>query len=198
MNRSPPTSRHDNGRDRHAELPVCCRESSPSGGRLGHAKAAGAGQSCAPRSSPAGRLIRSHRSTSYLERSRRPSSQHQWSVHRRTKGTRVTRLHWLLSQMGSRNGLQGTRPAAAAVHGILSAAEPSPPGSPMRTSDRSVSHPCSARVSATSRSAVYGPVCTVVWEGWSREAPPYPDHCPKAVLARSVGHGAGEFVRIEG
>ncbi|HXL29070.1 MAG TPA: hypothetical protein VN968_07245, partial [Bradyrhizobium sp.] len=24
--------------------------------------------------------------------------------------------------------------------------------------------------------AVYGPVCTVVWEGWSREAPPYPDH----------------------
>ena len=25
------------------------------------------------------------------------------------------------------------------------------------------------------RTAVYGPVCTVVWEGWSREAPPYPD-----------------------
>ncbi len=21
----------------------------------------------------------------------------------------------------------------------------------------------------------YGPVCPVVWEGWSREAPPYPD-----------------------
>src|SRR2546423_9042262 len=25
------------------------------------------------------------------------------------------------------------------------------------------------------RTAVYGPVCTVVWEGWGREAPPYPD-----------------------
>ena len=31
------------------------------------------------------------------------------------------------------------------------------------------------RVSATSRTAVYGPVRTVVWEGRSREAPPYPD-----------------------
>src|SRR5712671_7478291 len=46
----------------------------------------------------------------------------------------------------------------------------------MRTSDRSVSHPWSKRVSATSRTAVYGPVRTVVWEGRSREAPPYPDH----------------------
>src|SRR6266581_7137494 len=25
------------------------------------------------------------------------------------------------------------------------------------------------------RTAVYGPVCTVVWEGRSRETPPYPD-----------------------
>jgi hypothetical protein len=40
--------------------------------------------------------------------------------------------------------------------------------------DHSVSRPCSERVSATSRTAVYGPVCTVVWEGRSREAPPYP------------------------
>jgi hypothetical protein len=36
------------------------------------------------------------------------------------------------------------------------------------------------RVSVTSRTAVYGPVCTVVWEGWSREAPPYPDLWRKA------------------
>jgi hypothetical protein len=28
------------------------------------------------------------------------------------------------------------------------------------------------------RTAVYGPVRTVVWEGRSREAPPYPDLCP--------------------
>ena len=27
----------------------------------------------------------------------------------------------------------------------------------------------------TSRTAVYGPVRTVVWEGRSRKAPPYPD-----------------------
>jgi hypothetical protein len=25
----------------------------------------------------------------------------------------------------------------------------------------------------------YGPVCPVVWEGRSREAPPYPDQSPK-------------------
>src|SRR5262249_25552512 len=46
----------------------------------------------------------------------------------------------------------------------------------MRTSNRSVCPPCSKRVSATSRTAVYGPVRTVVWEGRDREAPPYPDH----------------------
>jgi hypothetical protein len=80
----------------------------------------------------------------------------------------------LLSQMGSRNGLQGTRPAAAVVHGILPAAKPSPLGFPMRTSDRSVSHPCSARVSATSRTAVYGPVRTVVWEGGAARLPSIP------------------------
>ena len=34
---------------------------------------------------------------------------------------------------------------------------------------------CSKRVSATSRTAVYGAVRTVVWEGRSCEAPPYPD-----------------------
>lgn len=27
----------------------------------------------------------------------------------------------------------------------------------------------------TCRTAVYGPVCTVVWEEGSRKAPPYPD-----------------------
>ncbi len=30
--------------------------------------------------------------------------------------------------------------------------------------------------SLTNRIAVYGPVRTVVWEGRSREAPPYPDY----------------------
>src|SRR4030081_1664397 len=45
----------------------------------------------------------------------------------------------------------------------------------MPTSNYSAFHPCLERVSATSRTAVYGPVRTVVWEGRSREAPPYPD-----------------------
>jgi hypothetical protein len=45
----------------------------------------------------------------------------------------------------------------------------------MRTSNRSVCPPCTKRVSVTSRTAVYGPVRTVVWEGRGREAPPYPD-----------------------
>jgi len=38
------------------------------------------------------------------------------------------------------------------------------------------------RVSVTSRTAVYGPVRTVVWEGRSREAPPYPDHWREAAI----------------
>src|SRR5216684_5018600 len=37
------------------------------------------------------------------------------------------------------------------------------------------------------RTAVYGPVCTVVWEGRSREAPPYPDHCGFAIDHRRFG-----------
>src|SRR6516162_2341079 len=74
-------------------------------------------------------------------------------------------------------GSCATWPAAAMDLGISPGAKPSPWDSPMPTSNRSVSHPCSARVSATSRTAVYGPVRTVVWEGRSREAPPYPDLC---------------------
>src|ERR1700676_1123099 len=81
--------------------------------------------------------------------------------------------------LGSQSGLQGTRPAAAAVLGISPAAELSLLGSQMHPSNRSASHPCSNRVSATSRTAVYGPVCTVVWEGRSCEAPPIPIFGPK-------------------
>src|SRR5262245_59656987 len=46
----------------------------------------------------------------------------------------------------------------------------------MPTSNRSAFPLCLERVSATSRTAVYGPVRTVVWEGRSREAPPIPGH----------------------
>ena len=37
-------------------------------------------------------------------------------------------------------------------------------------------------MSITDRTAVYGPVRTVVWEGRSRKAPPYPDLWRKADL----------------
>src|SRR5258705_9836416 len=86
--------------------------------------------------------------------------------------------------MESQGGLQGTRPAAAAVLGISPAAELSLLGSQMHTSNRSACHPCSNRVSATSRTAVYGPVRTVVWEGRSCEAPPYPD---QSLMSHSFG-----------
>ena len=39
----------------------------------------------------------------------------------------------------------------------------------------------------TVRTAVYGPVCTVVWEGWSREAPPYPDMQPGHKMVQPWG-----------
>src|SRR5437899_7544677 len=54
----------------------------------------------------------------------------------------------------------------------------------MPTSNYSAFHPCLERVSATSRTAVYGPVRTVVWEGRSCEAPPYPDQS----ICRSFAH----------
>ena len=45
----------------------------------------------------------------------------------------------------------------------------------MPASDR-LDCPLSSRsASQTARTAVYGPVRTVVWEGRSREASPYPD-----------------------
>jgi hypothetical protein len=34
---------------------------------------------------------------------------------------------------------------------------------------------------------VYGPVCTVVWEGRSREAPPYPDLGSKGDIGGRLG-----------
>src|SRR5215216_2569392 len=45
---------------------------------------------------------------------------------------------------------------------LLQIARPRDPGAPARRLIR--------------RTAVYGPVCTVVWEGRSREALPYPDY----------------------
>src|SRR5882757_10574743 len=49
------------------------------------------------------------------------------------------------------------------------------------------------------RTAVYGPVRTVVWEGWSREAPPYPDLWPGADTATTCRlHPSPSEVRLLG
>jgi hypothetical protein len=69
------------------------------------------------------------------------------------------------------------------VESLLVVREPERPANTSRTMEevceryRSLFRPWSKRVGATSRTAVYGPVRTVVWEGRSREAPPYPDVC---------------------
>jgi len=49
----------------------------------------------------------------------------------------------------------------------------------MRTSDRSVFHHWSRSVSVTDRTAVYGPVCTVVWQGSAGNRGPYADQPPR-------------------
>jgi len=41
-------------------------------------------------------------------------------------------------------------------------------------------------MSSTDRIAVYGPVRTVVWEGRSREAPPYPDSTIRGAIVREL------------
>jgi hypothetical protein len=83
----------------------------------------------------------------------------------------VVERHWLRCES---QGSCATRPVAALALGLSHGAKPFASGSPMPTSNRSAFHLCLERVSATSRTAVYGPVRTVVWEGRSREAPPIP------------------------
>jgi len=59
------------------------------------------------------------------------------------------------------------------IESLSVANEPESPADTRQSCQRNFSN---RRVrSATSRTAVYGPVRTVVWEGRSREAPPYPD-----------------------
>jgi len=57
---------------------------------------------------------------------------------------------------------------------------------------------CSKRVSATSRTAVYGAVRTVVWEGRSCEAPPYPDRSDFVLWPQAALEGRLLFGRSQG
>ena len=50
----------------------------------------------------------------------------------------------------------------------------------MPTSTRSDFRDWTLGERSSSRTAVYGPVRTVVWEGRGREAPPYPDWFPRS------------------
>ena len=50
--------------------------------------------------------------------------------------------------------------------------------------------------SLTGRTAVYGPVCTVVWEGWSREASPYPD-CAEHVRQLEGGSPLDNLMEVK-
>lgn len=49
---------------------------------------------------------------------------------------------------------------------------------------------CITRAAVTSRTAVYGAVRTVVWEGRSREASPYPDLSPIAYMTKDADIGS--------
>jgi hypothetical protein len=40
----------------------------------------------------------------------------------------------------------------------------------------------------------YGSVCQVVWEGWCREAPPYPDHFIIDYVEHLSAYGATIFI----
>src|SRR5207247_10156873 len=68
-------------------------------------------------------------------------------------------------------------PAAASARGgsvmTRRSAKPCPIPSLMRSA--CLASPLVLRF--TRRTAVYGPVCTVVWEGWAGNRSPYPDCC---------------------
>src|SRR6266446_3863179 len=66
-------------------------------------------------------------------------------------------------------------PAAHVALGGSQAAPRSPSQCQSPSSVHSVCLPSQPANHIIYRTAVYGPVCTVVWEGRSRETPPYPD-----------------------
>jgi hypothetical protein len=61
--------------------------------------------------------------------------------------------------------------------GTWPAPKPFLSGFPMHTSDRSVFLRYSRTASVTSRTTVYGPVCTVVWQGSAGNCRPYDCAC---------------------
>src|SRR5258708_64639 len=74
--------------------------------------------------------------------------------------------------------------------GTWPAPKPSLSGFPMHTSARSVFLRYSRTASVTSRTAVYGPVCTVVWQGVGRQLPPLCRSNAHLVTCRNESVGA--------
>ena len=66
----------------------------------------------------------------------------------------------------------------------------------MPTSNRSDFHHLLRSASRTARTAVYGPVRTVVWEGRSREAPPYPDQVLVVDLCTNAVDGGFDVFEV--
>jgi hypothetical protein len=66
----------------------------------------------------------------------------------------------------------------------------------MLTSARSAFLHCSRTTSLTSRTAVYGPVRTVVWQGSAGDCRPYADQVSFPVSSRTRGATAGKLLKI--
>ena len=76
---------------------------------------------------------------------------------------------------GCESGWPTIRPAAGSAPGTSQRPKPFLSGFPMPISNRSVFLRYSRIVSVTSRTAVYGPVRTVVWQGSAGDRRPYAD-----------------------
>ena len=91
----------------------------------------------------------------------------QWKTPRRRRAA--------LLQLGVRPRLAARRPVVVVAPGTWPAPKLSPWELPMHTSVHSDYLHCSRTTSLTSRTAVYGPVRTVVWQGSAGDCRPYAD-----------------------
>jgi hypothetical protein len=83
----------------------------------------------------------------------------------------------ILAQLGVHGRLAGDTAAAAVAHGIWPIRRPYVLRFRLPFSVIVVSLRCSGSVRKTFRTAVYGLVRTVVWQGWAGDRRPYGDRC---------------------
>src|SRR5258705_5777026 len=99
----------------------------------------------------------------------------QWKTTRAVAGRHCCSL-------GYARDWQPTLLEVVVAPGTWPAPKPFLSGFPMHTSARSVFLRYSRTASVTSRTAVYGPVCTVVWQGSAGNCRPYADHILAGIL----------------